>query len=298
MKILVTGANGNLAGAVIHNLQATLPDMKDLAVGTRNTGSDYAQQLTAAGISVRHLDFMDPDSVRKAFTGIDRVLMISTYDLNEIRIQQHQTAVDAALKSGVKHIVYTSFINAVPESAFEHSSQVHAPTEAMIRESGLEYTFLRHNLYAEFLLMGLQETLATGQLQRGGDNCGVSFIGRDDLGVSAARVLSEDGHANRIYTETGPAAVTYPEAAAIMSEVFDTPIEHVDLSPEQWYEKCLGMGFPEPMARASASNVIATLNGEFSAVSPDYQNVTGSPARSLRQLLTDNKDRYLSMFAG
>lgn len=298
MKILVSGANGNLAGAVIHNLQSTLPDMKDLAVGTRNPESNFAHQLAAAGVSVRQLDFMDADSVRNAFTGMDRVMMISTYDLNEIRIQQHRTAIDAAISTGVRHIVYTSFINAVPESDFEHNSQVHAPTEAMLRESGLEYTLLRHNLYAEFLLMDLKETLATGRLQRGGGTAAVSFIGRDDLGVSAARVLAGDGHANRIYTETGPAAVTYPEAAAIMSEVFDRPVEHIDISPEQWYEKCLAMGFPEPMARASMTNVIATLNGEFSNVSPDYQEVTGSPARSLRQLLMDNKDRYLRMFAG
>ena len=297
MKILVTGANGNLAGAVIRNLQSILTDINELAVGTRNTGSEYARKLATAGVSVRYLDLMDADSVRNAFSGIDRVLLISTYDLNDVRIKQHRTAIDAAAGAGVRHLVYTSFINATPDSAFEHNSQVHAPTEAMIRESGLEYTFLRHNLYAEFLLMGLKETLATGQLQRGGGNAGVSFIGRDDLGVSAARVLAEDGHANRTYTETGPAAVSYAEAAAIMSDVFDTPVEHIDLSPDQWYEKCLGMGFPEPMARASASNVIATLNGEFSTVSPDYQEVTGTPARPLRQLLMDNKDRYLRMFA-
>lgn len=298
MKILVTGANGNLAGAVIQNLQSIMADISDLAVGTRNTGSEYAQRLAAAGVSVRHLDFMDADSVRKAFSGIDRVLIISTYDLNNIRIEQHRTAIDAAINAGIKHIVYTSFINATAESAFEHNSRVHAPTEAMLRASGLEYTILRHNLYTEFLLMDLKETLATGRLQRGGGAAGVAFIGRDDLGVSAARILSGDGHANRIYTETGPAAVTYAEAAAVMSEVFERPIEHIDLSPEQWYQKCLGMGFPEPMARASMTNVIATLNGEFSSVSRDYQTVTGRPARSVRQLLLDNKDRYLRIFAG
>lgn len=297
MKILVTGANGNLAGAVIQNLLPIMTDMNDLAVGTRNTGSVYAQKLAAAGISVRHLDFMDADSVCNAFSGIDRVLVISTYDLNDIRIQQHRNAIDAAIRAGVRHIVYTSFINAVAGSAFEHNARVHAPTEAMIKASGLEYTFLRHNLYAEFLLMDLKDTLATGRLQRGGGNAAVSFIGRDDLGISAAQVLTGDGHANRTYTETGPAALTYAEAAAIMSEVFERPIEHIDISPEQWYERCLGMGFPEPMARASMSNIIATLNGELSTVSPDYEMIAGKPARSLRQLLMDNKDRYLGMFA-
>ena len=297
MKLLVTGANGNLAGAIIKNLQSMMADINDLAVGTRDTSTQYVQQLASNGVSVRHLDFMDADSVRSAFSGIDKVLIISTYDLNDIRIRQHRTAVDAAIETGVKQFIYTSFINAVPGSAFEHNSQVHAPTEAMIMASGLDYTFLRHNLYAEFLLMDLKDTLATGRLQRGGGTARAALIGRDDLGVSAARVLTGDGHANRIYTETGPEAFTYAEAAAIMSEVFGRPIEHIDLSPEQWYERCLGMGFPEPMARAAMSNVTATLKGEFSTVSPDYQSITGRPARTLRQLLLDNKDKYLRMFA-
>lgn len=297
MKILVTGANGNLAGAVIQNLQAIQSDHNDLAVGTRNPDSDYARGLAAAGITVKPLDFMDADSVLQALQGIDRVLLISTYDTNDIRIKQHRTVVDMAAQAGVKHIVYTSFINASPDSAFEHNAQVHAPTEAMIMASGLDYTFLRHNLYSEYLLIDLKETLATGRLQRGGGEARISFIGRDDLGVSAARVLAGTGHTNRIYTETGPEAITFAEAAAVMSEVFERPIEHIDLTPEQWYQKAIGMGYPESMARATMSNVIAARNGEFSTLSPDYQQITGRPARTLRQLLLDNRDKYLHMFA-
>lgn len=297
MKILVTGANGNLAGAVIQNLQSLLPDLSELTVGTRNTGSEFARSLSESGITVKHLDFMDADSLLAALQGIDRVLMISTYDTNDIRIKQHRTLVDSAARVGVKHVVYTSFINASPNSAFEHNSQVHAPTEAMIMASGLDYTFLRHNLYSEYLLIDLKETLATGRLQRGGGDARISFIGRDDLGVSAARVLAGSGHTNRIYTETGPEAITLAEAAAAMSEVFERPVEHIDLSPEQWYQKAIDMGYPESMARATMSNVIAARNGEFSTLSPDYRQITGRPARTLRQLLQDNKDKYLRMFA-
>ncbi|MBF8269835.1 MAG: NmrA protein [Gammaproteobacteria bacterium] len=297
MKLLVTGANGNLAGAVIENLRAILPDRKFLAVGTRNTDSAYARQLAAAGITVRHLDFMNAGSVTAALAGIDRMLMISTYDPNDIRIQQHRTAIDAAVKAGVHHVIYTSCINADPASAFEHNSQVHAPTEAMIKASGLQYTFLRHNLYTEFLLMDLKETLTSGQLQRGGGGARIAFIGRDDLGVSAARVLAGDGHGNVIYTETGPEALSYTEAAAIMSEVFERPIKYVELTAQQWYQRSMGMGYPEPVARASMSNVIAASKGEFSTVSRDYEKITGRSARSVRQLLLDNKARYLKVYA-
>lgn len=297
MKLLVTGANGNLAGAVINKLQTLLPDIKILAVGTRNPDSAYARQLSARGIAVRHLDFLDPGSLDRALAGVGRMLMISTYEPNTIRIQQHRNAVTAAVKAGVRHLVYTSCINASPASLFEHNSQVHAPTEAMVKDSGLQYTFLRHNLYAEFLLMDLKQTLATGTLERGGGNARLSVIGRDDLGVSAAMVLAGSGHENKIYTETGPEALSYAEIAAILSEVFERAIRFVDVTPDQWYQRSLSLGYPEPVARASRSNVMAAINGEFSAVSPDYQKITGRPPRALRQLLSENKSRFLRMYA-
>jgi NAD(P)H dehydrogenase (quinone) len=294
--ILVSGANGNLAGAILKNLLNILPDKKQLAVGTRNPKSEFAQQLAAGGLSVRYMDFNDPDSLAAAMAGVRKALIISTWDANAVRITQHRNAVDAAVGAGVQHLIYTSFMNATAESAFEHGSKVHAPTEAMIRESGLAYTFLRHNLYTEFLVSDLKETLASGELRRGGGDATFSFIGRDDLGESAARVLATDGHENRIYNETGPEAVTLAQSAAIISEVFGRPVVHVNLSPEAWYEQALAMGYEESMARASTSTVRAALNGEFSTVYPDYASVTGHPARTVRQLLLDNRDNYLQLF--
>lgn len=294
--ILLSGANGNLAGAILNNLLSIVPDKNEIAVGTRNTGSDLAQRLAAMGISVRHMDFNDPASLAAAMAGVRKALIISTWDPNEVRISQHRNAVEAAVGAGVQHLIYTSFMNASTESAFEHGSRVHAPTENMIKESGLTYTFLRHNLYAEYLLSDLKETLASGELRRGGGNAKFSLIGRDDLGESAATVLAGGGHENRIYNETGPEALTLAQCAAIISEVFGKPVVHVDLSPEAWYEQALAMGYEESMARAATSNIRAALNGEFSMVSPDYESITGHPARTLRQLLQDNREKYLQMF--
>lgn len=294
--ILLSGANGHLAGAIIENLLNIIPDKKLIAVGTRNPKSEFAQGLGAAGLSVRHMDFNDPDSLVKAMTGVSKALIISTWDTNDERIRQHRNAVDAAVGAGVQHLIYTSFMNASTESAFEHGSRVHAPTENMIRESGLTFTFLRHNLYAEYLLSDLKQTLESGKLLRGGGDAKFSLIGRDDLGESAANVLAGDGHENRIYNETGPEALTLAQCAAVISEVFGKPVVHVDLSPEAWYEQALAMGYEESMARASRSNIRAALNGEFSMVSPDYESITGHPARTLRQLFMDNRDKYLQLF--
>ena len=116
------------------------------------------------------------------------------------------------------------------------------------------------------------------------------------LAVSAASVLINDGHEDAIYTETGPEAITYSDVAATMSEVFGQPIEHVDLTPEQWYEHILKMNVPEPVARTSMSFVKATLAGEFGILTDDYERITGRKPRTFKQLLADNRDKYLQMF--
>jgi NAD(P)H dehydrogenase (quinone) len=213
---------------------------------------------------------MDPASIDAALRGVHKMLMISTWDTNDLRVKQHGNAVEGAGRAGVRHIIYTSFINASPDSLFDHNTQVHAVTEAKIRATGITYTFLRHGLYAESTMMDLPQTLAAGKLFRGGGSATISFIGRDDLALSSAAVLTSEGHENAIYTETGPEAITYAEAAKLMSEAFGCSIEHCDLTPDQWYKQALNMGFPEPTARASRSNVLAVMAGEMGIVTHDY----------------------------
>jgi NAD(P)H dehydrogenase (quinone) len=288
--LLVTGATGNLGRKIIGNILQMQVDIKAIVAATHRPESEEAIQIAKAGIEVRHLDFMDPVGIDAALQGIHKMLILSTWDTNDLRVKQHSNAVEGAVKAGVRHIIYTSFINASPDSLFEHNTQVHAVTEAKIRATGIPYTFLRHGLYAESTMMDLQQTLATGKLFRGGGDAKISFIGRDDLAFSSATVLTSEGHTNAVYTETGPEAITYDEVAKLMSKAFGRPIDHVDLSPERWYEHALGMGFPEPTARASKSNVLAVRAGEIGTVTRDYEKITGRAPRSFSQLLADDRE--------
>lgn len=294
--LLLAGATGNLGRGIIDNLLRMPIDKKTIVAATHRPDSEQARQIAEAGIEVRRLDYMDPVSIDAALQGIRKMLMISTWDTNDLRVKQHTNAIDGAVRAGVRHIIYTSFINASPQSLFDHNSQVHAVTEAKIRSTGLTYTFLRHGLYAESTMLDLKQTLATGKLLRGGGDAKISFIGRDDLTVSAATVLTNDGHENAIYTETGPEAITYGEVVALMSEAFGRPIAWVDATPEEWYEQALSIGFPEATARASMSNVRATRAGEMSTLTHDYEKITGCVPRTFRQLLAENRDKYLSLY--
>jgi NAD(P)H dehydrogenase (quinone) len=295
--LLLTGVTGNLGREIINNLLKMPVDKKSVITATHRPESEEAKQIADAGFEVRRLDYNDPASLDSALQGVHKMLMISTWDTNDLRVKQHANAVDGAVRAGVQHIVYTSFINASPHSLMDHNTQVHAVTEEKIRSTDLAYTFLRHGLYAESTMMiDFKQTLATGKLLRSGGDAKSSFIGRDDLAVSAATVLINDGHENAIYTETGTEAITYSEVAAAMTEVFGKSIEFVDLTPEQWYEHILKMGVPEPVARTSISSVKASRAGEFSLLTDDYETITGRKPRTFKQLLADNRDKYLRMF--
>ncbi|TGT37085.1 NAD(P)H-binding protein, partial [Mesorhizobium sp. M8A.F.Ca.ET.167.01.1.1] len=79
--LLVTGASGQLGRAVInHLLDAQKVPPASIIAATRNP--ENLADLAARGVTVRAVDFNDGASLEKAFEGADRVLIISTGDLD------------------------------------------------------------------------------------------------------------------------------------------------------------------------------------------------------------------------
>ena len=102
--IFVSGANGQLAHSVIANLLAEGRG-ESLVVGTRNVASPFARELAERGVQVRPADFREPALMREALRGVDRALLIPTYDSNDVLLQQNLNALEAAqaaMASGFK----------------------------------------------------------------------------------------------------------------------------------------------------------------------------------------------------
>ncbi len=282
--IFVSGANGQFARAVITTILAAGRG-SSLAVGTRDVNSAFARELAGQGVSVRHADFRDPDLVRRALQGMDKALFIPTYDSNDQRLRQNLNALEAARAAGVRHVVYPSFINA--ESArVEHSRLVHLPTEQALRASGLGFTILRHALYADILVGDLQETLASGVLRRSLGTARCAFVARSDLGFSAAQVLMREQPSGRVYSETMERTNSGGEIASLMSEVFGKPVRYQAVPSAEWPRYMTEKwGVPPELSKSTVGTMQAIEAGEFDLVSPDYREVTGRPARSMREFL-------------
>jgi NAD(P)H dehydrogenase (quinone) len=286
--IFVSGANGQFAGAVINTILSAGRGHA-LAVGTRDVNSAFARRLAGQGVQVRHSDFRDPELMRRALQGVDKALFIPTYDTNDQRLQQNTNALEAARAAGVRHIVYPSFLNAESQRV-EHSRLVHYPTEKAIRASGLDFTILRHALYADILVGDLQATLASGVLQRSLGSARCAFVARADLGVSAAQVLMRDESSDRVYSETMERTYSGDEIASLMSEVFGKPVRYQAVSSADWPQFMTEKwGVPAELSKSTIGTMQAIEAGEFDIVSPDYREITGRPARSMREFLESIK---------
>lgn len=231
---------------------------------------------------VRACDYRDPDG---ALAGVDVLLMVSANESADRR-QVHRTFVDAAARSGVRHVVYTSFANASPTATFTYARD-HADTEAAIRESGMAFTFLRDNLYADLApLLGGPAGVIRGPAGSGR----LAPVARADIADVAAAVLRDPAaHAGATYTLTGPEAMTMAELAARTSTAVGRPIRFEDETVDEAYAWRRAEYDAEPWeVDGWVSTYTAVADGSMAEVSDDVERILGRPARTLEQALADH----------
>ncbi|OPH62070.1 NAD(P)-dependent oxidoreductase [Paenibacillus ferrarius] len=281
MKILVTGATGQLGSKVVEALLASAP-AEQLAISVRDT--DKASDLRALGVDVRHGDFDQPATLAEAFQGVDRLLIVSTQGDNETRIRQHLAAVSAAKQAGVGFIAYTSVTNAEETELF--LAPVHRATEEAIRGTGIPYSFLRNNWYIENEVGAIQGILAGAPLVTSAGQGKVGWASRGDYAQAAANVLLGSGHENTIYELSG-VPITYADLAGIVSEVLgrEIPVQQVD---DETYAKIMvGAGVPEQVAPILVAIQSAIRDQVLDVTSSDLQTLLGREATPLRQVLKE-----------
>ncbi|MGO7983393.1 NmrA family NAD(P)-binding protein, partial [Rhizobium johnstonii] len=94
-------------------------------------------------------DYADADAAAIALAGVETLFMVSATE-SDHRLDDHRSLIDQAAKAGVRHVVYTSFVGAAPDATFTLARD-HWATEQFIADHGIAHTFLRDNLYADFV---------------------------------------------------------------------------------------------------------------------------------------------------
>ncbi len=282
-RIAVTGASGQLGGAIAGRLAGA-------GVSQRLVVRDPARAPSLPAAQVAVATYADGPDCRAALTGVETVFMVSGAEEPD-RLAAHRTFVDAAADAGVSRIVYTSFFGAAADATFTLARD-HWHTEAHIRASGLRFTFLRDNLYADQLPLFAG---ADGILLGPGGDGRVSAVARRDVVDVAVAVLrtassGSSDHDGRTYDLTGPESLSLADAARIITEVTGRPARYQAQTVEEAYASRRAYGAPQWQLDAWVSTYTAIAAGELAPVSPDVQRVAGHPATSLAELLAGGTD--------
>jgi NAD(P)H dehydrogenase (quinone) len=281
-KILVTGATGNIGRKTLRHLLKRKPagDLIGLARDPKK-----AADLAAEGIEIRQGDYLDYGGLVHAFTGVEKVMLVSAVAFSD-RNTQHANAINAARAAGVRHIVFMPIIHkegsafVMPEVTTEDVFAVEA-----IKASGLDYTIVSHPPFLESVEFFIGGTaFQSGILAPAGEGK-AGYASQEDLAEAHAVVLSEAGHENRTYALFGGPAVSFADIAGILSDISDKPVPF-RVGPDQDYvDHLMAAGLPEPAARFALAWVQGINAGEWDGKTGDLERLLGRKPTTATEFL-------------
>lgn len=270
-KIIVSGASGHLGGLTVETLLARGVPANRLILVSRTPEklAKYAQM----GASTRFGDFTKPESLPAAYAGGTRMLLISVGGTKtEPAPVLLGRAIDAAKADGVEQIAYTSYIGISRDDHSDLISSNHQATEALLKASGVAWTMLRNSIYMDGLVQQAAAMVAAGRAVIPPNESPIGYVTRADCAAAAAAVLATPGHENKAYDITGPELLGVREIAAAASAVTGKPIDVVQGGPDA------RPGFGRPA---------------MAFTSTDFEQLTGRPPTSVRELFEANKSALL-----
>ncbi len=253
--IAITGATGQLGRLVIDQLLQKIPASQLIAL-VRDPAK--ADDLKARGLHIRAADYTQPAALATALQGVEKLLLISSSEVGK-RLEQHRNVIEAAQKSGVKLLAYTSILNA--QNSIMALADEHRETEKLIQASGIPFVFLRNGWYSENYTAGIPSALQFNALLGSADDGKMSLAARADYAVAAAEVLVRDNQAGKTYELAGDEAYTLADFAAELSRQTGKTIPYNNL-PEAEYQAILqNAGFPDWLAKLLASSDASAAKG-------------------------------------
>ena len=279
LMICITGAGGTVGSEVLKQLQS-----KDVQIRAAYNSKEKAERAIASGIDAVVIDYNEPDTMEKAFSGCDRLFLLGPNDVNQTRLESN--AVEAAKASGVRYILKQSVMGAADESY--SLANAHRPVEKAIEASGLAWSFLRPNSFMQNVVTFMSPTITTeGTFYSASENALISHVDVRDIAAVAVCALTTRNHEGRAYTLTGPEALTYDQVAEELSTALGRTISYVSLSPSDLKGAMVGGGMPEELADRLLDLERYFREGHASGVSNDVKFVTGKNPGNFRNYIKE-----------
>ncbi len=290
MKILVSGACGNLGRMIIeHMLKKGMPS-ENIVAGAYSP--EKIQDLAEKGVKVVKVDYDDVDVMRKALEGIDRFCMISfAFSCVDRALEQHNNVIEAAKDANLEMLAYTSCYNCPNNRS--PLAYIHQATEKALEESGLPYVFLRNtgymSQYVDYVLLGIKN----GVIKSASGNGRISAATRMDLAEATAIIMMGDKnqYVGKALELCGDTPFTFADLAKMASNLSGKPVSYEAISIEENMQINRDNGFAEDLVQ------IWKVIDEFCAADGYYSTdrtlsaIIGHPTMTMEEYLKDPFDR-------
>lgn len=270
MGIVVTGATGYLGRLVIEELLEKVPADQVTAV-VRN--KEKAADLIVRGVRIAVADYNIPETFDGLFSAGDKVLLISSSEMDKDRVAQHKVVVDAAKAADVALLAYTGTAATLKASLADD----HRATEQVILESGVPYVLMGNYWYHENETEQLAQILAHGAVVRAAGEGRVASASRADYAAAAAAVLTSEGHENARYELGGDEAWSLDEFAAEIGRKTGREIVYNPVSVDAFSGILAGAGLPGPFVATLAGVDASIAKGELAVLTGDLSRLIGRP---------------------
>jgi NAD(P)H dehydrogenase (quinone) len=281
-KILVSGASGDIGKKTVLDLLKKHP-ASDVIGLVRDPAK--AEDLAALGVELRQGDYLDRESLTRAFNGVEKLMLTSTHAFTD-RKTAHANVIDAAAEAGVRHLVYMPIYHKAGSTfTMKEITEEDIFSIEKLRSSGLAYTLVQHPPFMEpAILYAGSNAVETGVRVPAG-NGKFTAATRDDLAAAHAAVLTGTGHEGKSYYLSGAPAVSWADIARILSEVHGKDVPYIAISDEEYIKSMGALGFPDFVAPFILKWVQGMNQGEWDEVTDDLETLIGRKPTTLAEYL-------------
>jgi uncharacterized protein YbjT (DUF2867 family) len=278
--ILITGATGNIGTELTAQLQH--------AGASVYAGSTSGKALN--GVPGRVVDFKNPETLKAAFQGVDRLFLLFPLVSNKLELARN--AVAAARAAGVKHIVRSSGAGADPASPVA-LARLQGEIDEIIIQSGIPYTLLRPASFMQNWILYYGGMIKNGTVYLSHADGKASFVDVSDIAaVAAAVLLDPDRHAGKAYTLTGPAALSASEVLDEIAKAGGPRANYVAVPETAAVESMKKMGMDDWTLGIMSSLNQVIAGGYASGLSDDVRAVMGKAPRSFAEFARANVNAW------
>ncbi len=282
--ILVTGASGNLGKATINSLLNRGISASDIAALVRDESK--AVEFKSKGIQVRIGDYEDFESLKSAFQGVDKLLLISSSSDIFRRFEQHKNVINAARETDVKHVIYTSFdMIDLKQSLMGEEVQYHAYTADYLKQIAIPYTLMDNTMYADMIPFLSGKDISNNRISIPAGAGRTPFLPLAEMAEANAVVLTTPGHENKEYVIAADAALSFAEIADLLSDILGETITYYQPEVASYVAQLVRDGISEDDSAYLARFSEAIARGEFDTGKSDFKQLLGRRPISLEEFL-------------